>query len=924
MAGTSGKAVNNMQGRLYHRAHPPRLELSSTAKVATDRAFHSTLHEICPVEATSRNFETLTFWYAVTIKLTPLGRDEEDNHRVIKLNDTKKEADIGRASKNAHKGLLAGPTNAWFDYPILSRTHAKFTFSSQNREVYVKDCGSTHGTFLKRQRLETGVPYTVTDGEVITFGQRVTSGAVTYPAKDFRVQSKWDPSSSTYSGITSRMLPLGFCVPEEEEEDDNEELEHILSLEQSREASVEITQSRSRIYSVLSDDDETDSETEHMLDTAFLMQDDVDNGEGSTVTTPDHGVGVKTCDFPDVGVGASTISSAQGGVRSLNLKGPSLPDLLSKPKTLGSSQQDPIDLEGISAEVQDIPDTESEDDDESEDDGPEILPTYQPQRSLAQSPECFSNDRKPRAASPFFKFTESPEHRPHGQEARATSPQFISYSPELRPAIFQLDSAQSPQDRPHSPEPVPAPTSKQLYSATSPQLCNGPQLVHSQYKAPVADDADTILDTEDQLKHTIYDTQARVSRERGLPGQSYPHLGAVLRDPKEEGTARLNSPDYPVASIAGATDGFDSEDDDGFDQDDDFSDFDPEKDINRDESFPRVRISQLRSTYPSAVPPHINMRSLTMGGAQPTPKVPATSNKFSCPNHGHNISMSEGIDVSQPSHNNPLPSVLRAPSPSDAALAKTNWKGAKSPYDLTVALSYSDLMISEPPSKPYNERPFSNRNRHQSQDQPSQAWEGGASLRTLDPPTPPNATYGTHPPTTETIIRSINCPEPRKVSDRHSSKLNISSIVNAPFEGTSRPHKRRADEMSSDSEFVHRRVPTQPPPPSPYSANAGNTETRLADAQPMDTLPPVEVSAISQGSIAKPAIALTSTAVMAKAESAETPARKKARTSKSSTGGIGKFVSGVCVGLVGALAAFVATIPASVREEALHELSNGA
>ena len=147
-------------------------------------------------EATVQHFKMLTFWCAVTIKLTPLGHDEDENHRVIRLSDEKKEADIGRASKNAHKGLLAGPTNAWFNYPILSRTHAKFTFSSQHRvsterlhperldiaddlsqEIYVKDCGSTHGTFLKKQRLETGVPYTVADGEVITFGQRVTSGA---------------------------------------------------------------------------------------------------------------------------------------------------------------------------------------------------------------------------------------------------------------------------------------------------------------------------------------------------------------------------------------------------------------------------------------------------------------------------------------------------------------------------------------------------------------------------------------------------------------------------------------------------------------------------------------------------------------------------------------------------------------------------
>ena len=75
----------------------------------------------------------LTLSCAVTIKLTPLGHDEKENHRMIKLSNEKKEAEIGRASKNAHKGLMAGPTNAWFDYPILSRTHAMFTFCPQHQ-----------------------------------------------------------------------------------------------------------------------------------------------------------------------------------------------------------------------------------------------------------------------------------------------------------------------------------------------------------------------------------------------------------------------------------------------------------------------------------------------------------------------------------------------------------------------------------------------------------------------------------------------------------------------------------------------------------------------------------------------------------------------------------------------------------------------
>lgn len=114
---------------------------------------------------------------------------------MIKLSD-EAEVKVGRASKNEHKGLLAGSNNAWFDYPILSREHAMFTASSslrvsdisiwqrlvgttdlQSQEIYIQDCESTHGTFLDKRKLEAGVEYAISDGEVITFGQKVTSGA---------------------------------------------------------------------------------------------------------------------------------------------------------------------------------------------------------------------------------------------------------------------------------------------------------------------------------------------------------------------------------------------------------------------------------------------------------------------------------------------------------------------------------------------------------------------------------------------------------------------------------------------------------------------------------------------------------------------------------------------------------------------------
>ena len=75
----------------------------------------------------------LTLMCIVSIKLTPLGHGEEENHRVIKLNNEHREVAVGRASKNPQKGLLADYDNAWFDYPILSRTHAKFTASPHKR-----------------------------------------------------------------------------------------------------------------------------------------------------------------------------------------------------------------------------------------------------------------------------------------------------------------------------------------------------------------------------------------------------------------------------------------------------------------------------------------------------------------------------------------------------------------------------------------------------------------------------------------------------------------------------------------------------------------------------------------------------------------------------------------------------------------------
>lgn len=65
---------------------------------------------------------------AALIKLTPLDASNE-LFRGFALNPARDHIDVGRASKNETKGLVAAKENAWFDSPIMSRQHARFTMS---------------------------------------------------------------------------------------------------------------------------------------------------------------------------------------------------------------------------------------------------------------------------------------------------------------------------------------------------------------------------------------------------------------------------------------------------------------------------------------------------------------------------------------------------------------------------------------------------------------------------------------------------------------------------------------------------------------------------------------------------------------------------------------------------------------------------
>lgn len=140
----------------------------------------------------------------------------------------------------------------------------------------------------------------------------------------------------------------------------------------------------------------------------------------------------------------------------------------------------------------------------------------------------------------------------------------------------------------------------------------------------------------------------------------------------------------------------------------------------------------------------------------------------------------------------------------------------------------------------------------------------------------------------------------QKLDSVKPSKVDISNLVNPHADG-SRSLKRKSDEMTSDSitEKLQR-----------SSVKTGGRKD--AKSKILDPTSPV-IEPLTQGQ-AYDEMGLFVGAVE------EGPVRKKSKTSNSSKAGtIGKVVSGVCLGLAGAFAAFVAATPADVWEEALRE-----
>ncbi|KAI9735825.1 MAG: hypothetical protein M1834_001290 [Cirrosporium novae-zelandiae] len=154
----------------------------------------------------------------------------EDTSRTLILTSKNLSIKIGRSSKTHHKNLVAAPDNTWFDCPVMSRDQAQFQYKPQERQLYLKDNGSMHGTWVKNERILAGVNRVLFNGDVIRFGQAITRGPATINAREFRVTYTVDLFFPTYDRpniSTPFRQPNVFTVPDDDDDDDDDDMEIV-------------------------------------------------------------------------------------------------------------------------------------------------------------------------------------------------------------------------------------------------------------------------------------------------------------------------------------------------------------------------------------------------------------------------------------------------------------------------------------------------------------------------------------------------------------------------------------------------------------------------------------------------------------------------------------------------------------------------
>ncbi|GIJ99399.1 hypothetical protein Aspvir_001531 [Aspergillus viridinutans] len=128
---------------------------------------------------------------------------------------------IGRASKREAKGLVPAHHNALFESRVMSRDHAQLRVSFEKKEVYIRDNGSMHGTWVNCKKIAADKDVPIHSGDVVIFGTEVIRGEDTYPPMRVRCECQWfdhDEAASKPPKAQDNLKTNTFCVPDDDDE----------------------------------------------------------------------------------------------------------------------------------------------------------------------------------------------------------------------------------------------------------------------------------------------------------------------------------------------------------------------------------------------------------------------------------------------------------------------------------------------------------------------------------------------------------------------------------------------------------------------------------------------------------------------------------------------------------------------------------
>ncbi|KAK2595117.1 hypothetical protein QQS21_007143 [Conoideocrella luteorostrata] len=133
--------------------------------------------------------------------------------RHIFLTKNRPSLDVGRSTKRDAR-LVAGPSNGWFDSPVMSRNHARLILSPKDNTVGIVDIGSLHGTYLNNSRLCERQPRKICSDDIIRFGIPIEKGVDVFQPCQMKVKLK-------YGLLNPKERPVVFKVPDSTDEEES-------------------------------------------------------------------------------------------------------------------------------------------------------------------------------------------------------------------------------------------------------------------------------------------------------------------------------------------------------------------------------------------------------------------------------------------------------------------------------------------------------------------------------------------------------------------------------------------------------------------------------------------------------------------------------------------------------------------------------